>query len=259
MGKSSNENLENGPKIIGSILYQSFSLFFNQIWWLLGFCVFSIFLKMLPSLSFVFLSLKSNSIMSMGIKHILVVFFASMLIIICRDWRIKAQVSWPRAFWEVVKQFHKILGVSLLLLVYIITLLSALDHGLPLFLIPGIIIAILFSCSLPVLLIEKTTMSACLIRCSQLTKGNRLFIFGFFIIIYAIHTFSLYLILGIIDMVQLLGNIDNVQLMEYIRMFRIAFLTLPIPLIVFPITFLYYELLRKKEGEMEICQKRGQA
>ncbi|MCE5317915.1 MAG: hypothetical protein LLG04_11245 [Parachlamydia sp.] len=229
---------QNNKISIGKILDQSFTLFFHQMHWLLGIG----FLFALPVL-IPHLYEKMTGAQELlpewyysVIKILVNVFgllFTGMMVLACRDWHISKQVSWKALFPEAGKQWLRILGASILSS-------FALGLGFLCLVIPGFIALASFSCTFSALLIERRSIWNSFERSSQLTKGNRWRILG------------LWALMGITYLIVLfLFALCATYLISSHWAERVQLDAVGIPLyalIVFPSTFLYYELREKKEG-----------
>lgn len=232
---------QNNKISIGKILDQSFTLFFHQMHWLIGIGILFTLPVLIPHLYEKLTG--AEDLLPKGYYTLLRfvngsfgLLFTGMMVLACRDWHITKQVSWKALFSEAGKQWTRLLGASILSSL-------ALGLGFICLIIPGFIALASFSCTFGALLIERCGVRDSFVRSSKLTKGNRILILGlwalmgitYMIVITLIAVCSVYLF-----SIDFEGKIENA-----------IFEALAHPLyalIVFPSTFLYYELREKKEG-----------
>ena len=222
---------------IGKILDQSLSLVFNQGIWLIGFGILNALPYLIPTLYEYFTNTQDSIPESYSnivgfLQVFLGVFYTGMLTLVCRDWYMKAKISWKDSFNQAGKYLFRIIGCYILFGL-------AVGFSSILFVIPGFMVALSFICVLPVLLIEGHEILESFSRSSKLTKGNRWRIFGLF-------TVSYFIYFVIIGMFLLIKAFFGVELNEEITMSLMT--PILIALIAFPQTFLYYDLREKKEG-----------
>lgn len=232
---------ESNKVSISKILDQTFSLFFKQFIWI--FIIGLIFVS-LPSLMGSWETIKDPlqttktpevKILVGIVSWLLGILLAGVAIIICRDWRDKGKISWTRAFGETLRRYHILLLGSILIGLAVIL-------GFMCLIIPGIILALTVCCFLPVMCIEKCSISTCWHRCFELVKGHRWHI----LLLYSVS----YIIIWIITVVPmtLLFFVPSQSILQTMAIIASLASAIVWPLLHMVSTFLYFELREKKEG-----------
>ncbi len=236
--KSDNKVIREKPvKIaIGKILDQSFSFLFNQGLWFIAFGI----LCSLPYIPGLYDPSFEPKDLALAYFQIMVGLFEIFMGIIllgiqtlaCRDWHLKAKISWISILCEAGQQFPRILGSTIMFIL-------AAGFSSAFFVFPGLMVAMSYICTLPVLLIERLPISKSFHRSAKLTKGNRWRIFGLFIVSYFI----------VLSLTFCLNMVINVLIgMPWSSLIVHLLTPLLYALVGVSQVFLYYDLREKKEG-----------